>query len=186
MRIAETEKYAHVTHFFDGDKDLELPHAKQILIPSPKVATYDLKPEMSAEEITNHLIEELDKDYLDFVVLNYANGDMVGHTGVYEAAVTAVEFMDKCIKRVYDKIEELGGILIITADHGNCDVMVNEDGTICTTHTTNPVPFLVTKKQIELVEHGKLADIAPTILNLMNLPIPVEINGDSLIKEKRV
>ena len=182
LRIAETEKYAHVTHFFDGDKDLELNGAKQILIPSPKVATYDLKPEMSAEEITDTLLAEIDKDYLDFIVLNYANGDMVGHTGVYEAAVTAVEFMDKCLKRLYDKLEEIGGTLIITADHGNCDVMVNVDGTICTTHTTNPVPFMITKDNIELVNHGKLADIAPTILNLMELPIPVEINGDSLIK----
>ena len=183
LRIAETEKYAHVTHFFDGDKDLDLPHAKQILIPSPKVATYDLKPEMSAEEVTNHLLAELEKDYLDFVVINYANGDMVGHTGVYEAAVKAVEYMDKCIKRVYDKIEEIGGTMIITADHGNCDVMVNEDGTICTTHTTNPVPFYLTKKDVKLKEHGKLADIAPTILQLLELPIPVEINGDSLIEK---
>ena len=183
LRIAETEKYAHVTHFFDGDKDLDLPHAKQILIPSPKVATYDLKPEMSAEEVTNHLLAELEKDYLDFVVINYANGDMVGHTGVYEAAVKAVEYMDKCIKRVYDKIEEIGGTMIITADHGNCDVMVNEDGTICTTHTTNPVPFYLTKKDVKLKEHGKLADIAPTILQSLELPIPVEINGDSLIEK---
>ena len=181
LRIAETEKYAHVTHFFDGDKDVDLNGKKQILIPSPKVATYDLKPEMSAEEVTDTLLAELDKDYLDFVVLNYANGDMVGHTGVYEAAKTAVEFVDKCLKRVYDKVTELDGTLIVTADHGNCDVMVNPDGTICTTHTTNPVPFMINKK-LELKEHGKLADIAPTILTLMNIPIPVEINGESLIK----
>ena len=181
LRIAETEKYAHVTHFFDGDKDVDLKGKKQILIPSPKVATYDLKPEMSAEEVTNTLLAELDKDYLDFVVLNYANGDMVGHTRVYEAAVAAVEFVDKCLKRVYDKINELDGTLIITADHGNCDVMVNPDGTVCTTHTTNPVPFMINKK-LELKEHGKLADIAPTILTLMNIPIPVEIKGESLIK----
>lgn len=183
LRIAETEKYVHVTHFFDGDKDLELENTKKILIPSPKVATYDLKPEMSAEEVTNSLLKELDKDYLDFVVINYANGDMVGHTGVYEAAVKAVEFMDKCLKRVYDKVEQIGGTLILTADHGNCDVMVNEDGTICTTHTTNPVQFIVTRDNIELKENGKLADIAPTILDLMNLPIPVEITGDSLMKK---
>ena len=183
LRIAETEKYVHVTHFFDGDKDIELPNEKKILIPSPKVATYDLKPEMSAEEITNSLLEELEKDYLDLVILNFANGDMVGHTGVYEAAVTAVEFMDKCLKRIYDKIEEIGGTMIVTADHGNCDVMMNEDGTVCTTHTTNPVPFVITRKGLELLEHGKLADIAPTILKAMDLPIPVEINGDSLIKE---
>jgi len=183
LRIAETEKYAHVTHFFDGDKDIDLPNAKKILIPSPKVATYDLKPEMSAELITNSLIKELDKDYLDFVVLNYANGDMVGHTGVYKAAVKAVEFMDSCLKRVYDKIKEIDGTLIITADHGNCDVMVNKDGSICTTHTTNPVPFIITKKDIKLKDNGKLADIAPTILDLMNLPIPTELTGDDLIKK---
>lgn len=181
LRIAETEKYAHVTHFFDGDKDIDLKGKKQILIPSPKVATYDLKPEMSAEEVTNTLLAELDKDYLDFVVLNYANGDMVGHTGVYEAAKTAVEFVDKCLKRVYDKVTELDGTLIVTADHGNCDVMMNPDGTVCTTHTTNPVPFMINKK-LNLKEHGKLADVAPTILTLMNIPIPVEINGESLIK----
>ena len=182
LRIAETEKYVHVTHFFDGDKDIDLPNAKKILIPSPKVATYDLKPSMSAEEVTNTLLEELDKDYLDFIVLNFANGDMVGHTGVYEAAKEAVEFMDTCLEKIYKKIEEKEGTMIITADHGNCDVMMNEDGTVCTTHTTNPVPFVVTRKGFELIERGKLADIAPTILTLMDLPIPVEISGDSLIK----
>ena len=182
LRIAETEKYAHVTHFFDGDKDLDLPHTKQILIPSPKVATYDLKPEMSAKEVTDTLLEELEKDYLDFVVINFANGDMVGHTGVYEAAKQAVEFMDTCIKRIYDKIEKIGGTMIITSDHGNCDVMVNEDNTVCTTHTTNPVPFIITK-DVKLKEKGKLADIAPTILEIMNLPIPTEIEGESLIEK---
>ena len=183
LRIAETEKYAHVTHFFDGDKDVDLNGEKKILIPSPKVATYDLKPEMSAEEITNTLLDELNKDYYDIVILNYANGDMVGHTGVYEAAVKAVEFIDVCLKRVYEKVKELDGTLIITADHGNCDVMVNEDGTVCTTHTTNPVPFMITK-DVKLKSHGKLADIAPTILEIMNIPIPVEINGDSLINKE--
>ena len=183
LRIAETEKYVHVTHFFDGDKDLELPNSKKILIPSPKVATYDLKPEMSAKEITDNLLAELDKDYLDFVVLNYANGDMVGHTGVYEAAKTAVEFMDKCLKRLYDKVVEKDGILVVTADHGNCDVMVNEDGSVCTTHTTNPVPFIVTKKGLKLKERGKLSDIAPTILSVMELPIPVEFDGEDLIEK---
>ncbi len=182
LRIAETEKYAHVTYFFDGGKELELKNSKRILVHSPKVATYDLKPEMSAEEITDKLLNELDKDYLDLVVLNYANGDMVGHTGVYDAAVTAVEFLDKCLKRLYDKIEEIGGTLIVTADHGNCDVMVNEDGSPCTTHTTNKVPFIVTKKGIILKDDGKLADIAPTLLTLLDIPIPVEIDGDSLIK----
>jgi len=182
LRIAETEKYAHVTYFFDGGKELDLKNAKRILVPSPKVATYDLKPEMSAEEITDKLLAELDKDYLDVVILNYANGDMIGHTGNYDAAITAVEFMDKCLKRLYDKISAIDGIMIITADHGNCDVMINEDNTPCTTHTTNKVPFIVTRKDISLKESGKLADIAPTILSLLNLPIPVEINGESLIK----
>ncbi len=183
LRIAETEKYAHVTHFFDGDKDIELKNSKRILVPSPKVATYDLQPEMSAEIITERLLAELDKDYLDIVILNYANGDMVGHTGVYDAAVKAVEFMDSCIKRVYDKVVELDGTLIITADHGNCDIMINEDGSICTTHTTSLVPFIITKKGIEVRDGGKLADIAPTILEVMQLPIPVEFNGESLIKK---
>ena len=182
LRIAETEKYAHVTYFYDGGKELELKNAKRILVHSPKVATYDLKPEMSAEEITDKLINELNKDYLDVVILNYANGDMVGHTGNYDAAKTAVEFLDTCLKRLYDKITEIDGTLIVTADHGNCDVMVNEDGTPCTTHTTNKVPFIVTKDGIELKEDGKLADIAPTMLELLNIPIPIEINGDSLIK----
>ena len=180
LRIAETEKYAHVTHFFDGDRDVELKNEKKILIPSPKVKTYDLKPEMSAKEITDTLLLELDKDYLDVVILNFANGDMVGHTGNYEASVKAVEYMDKCIKRIYDKIKELDGILIITADHGNCEVMENEDGSICTTHTTNKVPFIITKN-IKIREEGILADIAPTILDVMNLPIPVEISGNSLV-----
>lgn len=182
LRIAETEKYAHVTYFFDGGKELELKNAHRILVNSPKVATYDLKPEMSAEEITDKLLVELDKDYLDVIILNFANGDMVGHTGNYEAAVKAVEFVDQCLKRIYDKIEEKNGTLIVTADHGNCDVMINLDGTPCTTHTTNKVPFIVTKKDIELKSDGKLADIAPTILSLLNLPIPIEINGNSLIK----
>jgi len=183
LRIAETEKYAHVTYFFDGGKELELKNSNRILIASPKVATYDLKPEMSAEEITDRLLEELDKDYLDFVVLNYANGDMVGHTGNYEAAVTAVEFIDKCLKRLYDKISQIDGVMIITADHGNCDIMINEDNTICTTHTTSKVPFIITKKDINLKEEGKLSDIAPTILELLNIPAPIEIDGNSLIKK---
>ena len=183
LRIAETEKYAHVTYFFDGGVDINLKNSKRILVPSPKVATYDLKPEMSALEITDKLIEELDKDYLDLVILNYANGDMVGHTGVYEAAKTAVEFLDQCIGRLYQKIEEKDGILIITADHGNCDIMINEDGTPCTTHTTNKVPFIVTKKDINLRKTGKLADIAPTMLELLNLPIPTSMNGESLIEK---
>ena len=182
LRIAETEKYAHVTYFFDGGKELELENARRILIPSPKVETYDLTPEMSAKEITDRLIEELDKDDLDVVILNYSNGDMVGHTGNYAAAIKAVEFIDTCLKRLYEKAEEKQGILIITADHGNCDIMMQEDGTPCTTHTTNKVPLIITKQGLALKEEGKLADIAPTILSLLNLPKPKEIEGDSLIK----
>ena len=182
LRIAETEKYAHVTYFFDGGVELALKNSKRILVNSPKVATYDLKPEMSAEEVTDKLLAELDKDYLDLVVLNYANGDMVGHTGNYDAAVKAVEFLDKCIGRLYQKVEEKQGILVITADHGNCDIMINEDGTPCTTHTTNKVPFIVTKDDIQLKDDGKLADIAPTLLHLLKLPVPVEMDGESLIK----
>ena len=182
LRIAETEKYAHVTYFFDGGVELALKNSKRILVNSPKVATYDLKPEMSAEEVTDKLLAELDKDYLDLVVLNYANGDMVGHTGNYDAAVKAVEFLDKCIGRLYQKVEEKQGILVITADHGNCDIMINEDGTPCTTHTTNKVPFIVTKDDIQLKDDGKLADIAPTLLHLLKIPVPVEMDGESLIK----
>ena len=182
LRIAETEKYAHVTYFFDGGVELALKNSKRILVNSPKVATYDLKPEMSAEEVTDKLLAELDNDYLDLVVLNYANGDMVGHTGNYDAAVKAVEFLDKCIGRLYQKVEEKQGILVITADHGNCDIMINEDGTPCTTHTTNKVPFIVTKDDIQLKDDGKLADIAPTLLHLLKIPVPVEMDGESLIK----
>ena len=182
LRIAETEKYAHVTYFFDGGKEIPLKDETRILVNSPKVATYDLKPEMSAYEITDRLLEELSKDYLDVVILNYANGDMVGHTGNYEKAKEAVEVLDKCLKRVYNKIEEIDGTLIVTADHGNCDVMINPDGTPCTTHTTNKVPFIVTRNDISLRDGGKLADIAPTMLSLLNLPIPMEFKGNSLIK----
>lgn len=182
LRIAETEKYAHVTYFFDGGKEMELKNAHRILINSPKVATYDLTPEMSAKEITDRLLEELDKDYLDVVILNYANGDMVGHTGNYDAAKKAIEFLDTCLKRLYEKVEEKKGTLIITADHGNCEVMKKEDGTPSTTHTTNKVPFIITKKNLTLKEEGKLADIAPTILTLLKVPIPKEITGKSLIK----
>ncbi len=180
LRIAETEKYAHVTYFFDGGYDFELPQEKRILIKSPSVATYDLKPTMSAEEITNTLIQELDHHY-DLVILNYANGDMVGHTGNYEAAKKAVEFLDTCVEKIYHKIMEKDGTLIITADHGNCEEMLDDEGHILTSHTTNKVPFLITDEQYSLRE-GKLCDIAPTILQLMNLEKPEEMTGISLIQ----
>ncbi len=181
LRIAETEKYAHVTFFFDGGKEKDYRNEKKILIPSPKVATYDLKPEMSAKEVTDALICELDKDIFDVVILNYANGDMVGHTGNYNAAVRAVEYLDKCLKRLYEKIIEKDGTLIVTADHGNCDEMWNEKKEPVTSHTMNLVPFIITKKNIEL-KNGNLSDIAPTILEILNIKKPSEMTGNSLIK----
>ena len=182
LRIAETEKYAHVTYFFDGGKELELNKCKRILIPSPKVATYDMMPEMSAVKITDALVKELDNEP-DLVVLNYANGDMVGHTGVYEKGIIAVETVDKSIKRLLDKIKDMEYTMIITADHGNCEQMINDDGTINTAHTTNLVPFIIIDKDITLTkEVGKLSDIAPTILKIMGLNIPKEMTGNILIK----
>ncbi len=180
LRIAETEKYAHVTYFFDGGYDFELPNAKRILINSPKVATYDLKPSMSALEVTDALLKELDNDY-DLVILNYANGDMVGHTGNYDAAKEAIEFLDKCVNKIYDKVKEKNGILIVTADHGNCEEMLDENNNILTSHTTNKVPFIITGNY--KLKDGKLCDIAPTILELMNLDKPIEMTGTSLINE---
>ena len=178
LRIAETEKYPHVTFFFDGGKEVEYDDMKKILIPSPKVATYDLKPEMSVYEVCDNFLKEVGN--YDVTIMNLANGDMVGHTGVYEAAKEAVEDMDKCLTKIYAKIKELGGILIIIADHGNCDVMWDENHNPVTSHTTNPVPCIVTKEGIKLRD-GKLADIAPTMLELLNLPIPKEMTGKSLI-----
>lgn len=178
LRIAETEKYAHVTYFFDGGLEKDLNKCERILIPSPKVATYDLEPEMSAEEICQTLMGRL-KDF-DFVIVNFANGDMVGHTGVFEAAVKAVKKLDDCVKRLYEKSLEEDFIMIVTADHGNCEEM-SKDGEVLTAHSLNPVPFIVTKEGIELKD-GKLADIAPTILELMELDVPKEMTGNSLIK----
>jgi len=180
LRIAETEKYAHVTFFFDGGKEVDYKNEKKVLIPSPKVATYDLKPEMSADEVTENLLKELPNT--DLVILNFANGDMVGHTGVLEAAIKAVETVDKNLKLIYDKIMELGGILIVTADHGNCEEMLDDNDNIVTSHTTNPVPFIITEQGLKLHE-GKLGDIAPTILDLMNIEKPEEMTGVSLIEK---
>ena len=181
LRIAETEKYPHVTFFFDGGKEVEYNDMKKILIPSPKVATYDLKPEMSVYEVTDNFFKEVGN--YDVTIMNLANGDMVGHTGVYEAAVEAVEDMDKCMTKIYERtVEELGGILIIIADHGNCDMMWDEEHKPVTSHTTNPVPCIITKEGIELND-GKLADIAPTMLELIGLPIPKEMTGNSLIRK---
>ena len=180
LRIAETEKYAHVTYFFDGGVEKDLDGCKRILVNSPKVATYDLKPEMSAYEVTDKLIKELD-NHLDVVILNFANGDMVGHTGNLDAAIKAVETVDDCIGKIYKKVEEIGGTLIVTADHGNSEVMIDDNGNVITSHTTNKVPFIITDKSIKL-EDGKLADIAPTMLYLLGLDIPKEMTGNVLIK----
>lgn len=182
LRIAETEKYAHVTFFFDGGFDKEIPGAKRVLIPSPKVATYDLKPEMSAIEITDSLIAELDSGQYDVVVVNYANGDMVGHTGVIPAAIKAVETVDGCVGRVVDKVLEMGGVALITSDHGNCEKMLSDTKKPFTAHTTNPVFLIVTKKGIELKETGALCDIAPTMLELMKRVQPKAMTGHSLIQ----
>ena len=181
LRIAETEKYAHVTYFFDGIKEYELDNEKKILIPSPKVKTYDLKPEMSAYEITDTLLKELNNNY-DLVVLNYANGDMVGHTGNYLASVKAVEVVDECIGKLLNNIDLSKYTLIITADHGNCEVMENSDGSVNTNHTTNKVPFIICDKSYILVD-GKLANIAPTILDIMQIDKPKEMTSLSLIQK---
>lgn len=180
LRIAETEKYAHVTYFFDGGVEKDLPGCNRILVPSPKVATYDLKPEMSAYQVTETLLRELDKNIYDLVILNFANGDMVGHTGVFDAAVKAVETVDECLGLIYNNIESKNGTLVVLADHGNCDVMLDDKGNIITSHSTNKVPFIVNRNDIKLSD-GKLGDVAPTILNLLDLKVPSEMSGNILI-----
>jgi 2,3-bisphosphoglycerate-independent phosphoglycerate mutase len=183
LRIAETEKYAHVTFFFDGGVDKEIKNAKRVLIHSPKVATYDMQPEMSAYKITDALLKELDSDEHDVVILNFANGDMVGHTGIISAAIKAVETVDECVAKVVNKTLEMGGICLITADHGNCEKMLTEDGKMFTAHTTNQVPFIVTDKSVNLRQNGgNLGDIAPTMLKLLQLDQPKEMTGESLIE----
>ena len=182
LRIAETEKYAHVTYFFDGGMEKELEGCKRILIPSPKVATYDLKPEMSAYEVTDKLVEEINNNEPDLIVLNYANGDMVGHTGSYEAAIKGVETVDECIGKLIKNNVLDKYTLFLTADHGNCEVM-EIDGKMNTKHTTNLVPLIVTDKNITLKD-GKLGDIAVSILNIMNLDKPKEMIGNNLIERK--
>lgn len=179
LRIAETEKYAHVTYFFDGGKDIELDGCKRVLINSPKVATYDLKPEMSANEVTEVLLKEFDNHY-DLVILNYANCDMVGHTGSMDATVKAVETIDHNLGLLYRKIKDIGGLLIVVADHGNSEYMLDDNNNIITAHTTNKVPFIICDKKYK-VKDGKLGDIAPTILSIMNINIPEEMTGNILI-----
>ncbi len=183
LRIAETEKYAHVTFFFSGGREALFEGETRELIPSPDVATYDLKPEMSAPELTDKLVDAIKSGQYDLIVCNYANGDMVGHTGKFDAAVKAAECLDTCIQRVSSAIQETGGQCLITADHGNAEQMSNPDtGQAHTSHTTLPVPLVyIGNKNIQLNEGGKLSDIAPSMLNLMDLDIPSEMTGQSLI-----
>ena len=180
LRIAETEKYAHVTFFFNGGVETQYPGEDRVLVASPKVATYDLQPEMSACEVCDKCVERVRSGAYDVVILNFANCDMVGHTGVLEAAVKAVETVDACVGRVVDAALEMGGIAMITADHGNAEQMVQPDGSPMTAHTTNRVPFILCGAGTELRE-GRLADIAPTILDVMGLACPPEMDGKTLI-----
>ncbi|MCG2737633.1 MAG: 2,3-bisphosphoglycerate-independent phosphoglycerate mutase [Candidatus Methanoperedenaceae archaeon] len=180
LRIAETEKYAHVTFFFNGGVEKPVPGEDRMLIPSPKVATYDMQPEMSAFPVTDKAVKAIASGKYDVIILNYANCDMVGHTGVFDAAVKAVETIDACIGKVYDSVLQAGGLLIITADHGNAEKMCDEAGGIHTAHTPNPVPFMICEKGIRLRD-GILADVAPTILELLGLEKPEEMTGMSII-----
>ena len=181
IRIAETEKYPHVTFFFSGGREKPFEGESRILIPSPKVATYDMKPEMSAYEVTDALILEIVKKSADFICLNYANADMVGHTGVWEAAIKAVETVNECVEKVVKTALENDYSIFLTADHGNSDYMINEDGSPNTAHTLNPVPFFIIDKEWKgKIRPGKLGDIAPTILKMMGLKIPIEMTGEIL------
>ena len=182
LRIAETEKYAHVTFFFDGGVDKEIKNAKRVLIPSPKVPTYDLQPEMSAYKITEEVLKELSSNSHDVVILNFANGDMVGHTGVIEAAVKAVEAVDECVGKVVEKVKELDGLALLTSDHGNCEKMLDEEGNVFTAHTNNIVPFIVIDKKAKLRDNGNLGDIAPTMLKYLKLDKPKAMTGRSVIE----
>ena len=185
LRIAETEKYAHVTFFFNGGVEAPYPGEDRVLIPSPKVATYDIQPEMSAYLVTDEVVERIRSGKYDVIILNYANCDMVGHTGVFEAAVKAVETVDACLGRMLAAIEEMGGRAFVTADHGNADRMTDEEGKPFTAHTTNPVPFIAVgfPEGTKLMpEGGRLADIAPTMLAALGLPQPAEMTGRSMLE----
>ena len=182
LRIAETEKYPHVTFFFNGGRETPFTGEKRIMIPSPKVATYDLQPEMSAYPMTEALLPEIENKTADFICLNYANADMVGHTGIWQAAIRAVETVDKCVEKVVTTALQNDYTIFLTADHGNADYMINEDGSPNTAHTLNPVPlFIIDKTWKGILKPGKLGDIAPTILTIMGLPVPKEMTGDILI-----
>ena len=183
LRVAETEKYAHVTFFFNGGKEIPYIGESRELIPSPKVATYDLKPEMSAYEITEKVVEAIDNKLYDVIIMNYANGDMVGHTGNLDKAIEAVEALDKCVGRVISKLEEVNGEAIITADHGNCELMLDlKTGEPITSHSTFDVPFIVISDRVKSLKSGRLCDIAPTLITLMGETIPQEMTGESLVE----
>jgi 2,3-bisphosphoglycerate-independent phosphoglycerate mutase len=184
LRIAETEKYAHVTFFFNGGQEIPFPGEDRILIPSPKVATYDLKPEMSAIEVAETAALKIRSGQYDFIVLNFANPDMVGHTGRMAAAVKAVEAIDMCLGQVVDEIVKTGGAALVLSDHGNCEQMIDDEGRPQTAHTTNPVPFIVASQGNYKVNRGKLSDVAPTALYLLGIDKPAEMTGESLIKEE--
>lgn len=181
IRIAETEKYAHVTFFFSGGRETEFPGEKRILVNSPKVATYDLKPEMSAIEVKDLLLPELKKQEAGFICLNFANCDMVGHTGIYEAITKAVETVDTCVGEVVETARANGYSVMIIADHGNADFAVNEDGSMNTAHSLNPVPCILVNNDYKAIRDGKLADVAPTLLTVMGLPVPAEMTGKVLV-----
>jgi len=182
LRIAETQKYAHVTFFFNGGEEKTFPGEDRILVPSPNVETFDMKPEMSAYEVTDKVIEAIENDKYDVIILNWANCDMVGHTGIMDAAKAAVEAVDTCVGRTVEAIRAKGGVALITADHGNAEKMYEPDGSPFTAHTINPVPLIVAGYDCELKEGGRLADLAPTMLELLELPKPEEMDGESLIK----
>jgi len=183
LHIAETEKYAHVTFFFNGGRETPFDGEDRILVPSPKVATYDLKPEMSAYEVKDKLVEAINTQKYDFIVVNYANGDMVGHTGVYEAIEKAVVAIDNCVNATVEAAKANGYEVLIIADHGNADHALNEDGTPNTAHSLNPVPFVyVTENKEAKVVDGVLADVAPSILHIMGMPQPADMTGNDLIK----
>lgn len=183
LRIAETEKYAHVTFFFDGGVDRPYEGADRILVNSPKVATYDLQPEMSAYEVCDKVLEAIKSEKYDTIILNFANCDMVGHTTVIDATVKAVEVVDECVGKIYEAVKAVDGTLLITADHGNADKMLDETGKPFSAHSTNPVPFIITDKKYQLREGGNLGDITPTMLELLGVEQPKEMTGKSLIKK---
>jgi len=182
LRIAETEKYAHVTFFFNGGREEPFEFEERILIPSPDVATYDQQPEMNASKLTDHMVESIEGGKYDVIICNYANPDMVGHSGNFDAAVKAIEFIDDCLARLLVSIEKSGGEMLVTADHGNAEMMFNkETGQPHTAHTSNPVPFVYVGREAKMASTGALSDVAPTMLYLMGIEQPEEMTGRSLI-----